>query len=84
MISGAATSLGSENLTLFPAKREIWKSVGVEEDHILPGNSADNFWGKKNMAHSLHTGMKLISDFLPQKWVLSDPVALVARFTLTE
>ncbi|KAI0021151.1 tRNA synthetases class II (A)-domain-containing protein [Xylariomycetidae sp. FL0641] len=24
--------------------RELWKSVGVPEDHILPGNMKDNFW----------------------------------------
>lgn len=24
--------------------REIWKSVGVAEDHILPGDMKDNFW----------------------------------------
>lgn len=24
--------------------KELWKSVGVHEDHILPGNMADNFW----------------------------------------
>jgi alanyl-tRNA synthetase len=24
--------------------RDIWKSVGVPEDHILPGNMKDNFW----------------------------------------
>jgi alanyl-tRNA synthetase len=24
--------------------KELWKSVGVPEDHILPGNMADNFW----------------------------------------
>lgn len=24
--------------------KEIWKSVGVPEDHILPGNMKDNFW----------------------------------------
>ncbi|KAF2859054.1 hypothetical protein K470DRAFT_271904 [Piedraia hortae CBS 480.64] len=24
--------------------KELWKSVGVAEDHILPGNMADNFW----------------------------------------
>lgn len=24
--------------------KEIWKSVGVAEDHILPGNLDDNFW----------------------------------------
>lgn len=27
----------------FEAK-EIWKSVGVPDDHILPGNMKDNFW----------------------------------------
>jgi len=24
--------------------KEIWKSMGVPEDHILPGNMKDNFW----------------------------------------
>ncbi|KAH3680812.1 hypothetical protein WICMUC_000163 [Wickerhamomyces mucosus] len=24
--------------------KELWKSVGVEEDHILPGSVKDNFW----------------------------------------
>lgn len=24
--------------------RELWKRVGVSEDHILPGNMKDNFW----------------------------------------
>lgn len=24
--------------------KELWKSVGVPEDHILPGNLKDNFW----------------------------------------
>ena len=24
--------------------RDFWKSVGVAEDHILPGNMKDNFW----------------------------------------
>jgi alanyl-tRNA synthetase len=24
--------------------KELWKSVGVREDHILPGNMKDNFW----------------------------------------
>lgn len=24
--------------------KELWRSVGVEEDHILPGNMKDNFW----------------------------------------
>ena len=24
--------------------KEIWKSVGVAEDHILPGDMKDNFW----------------------------------------
>ncbi|KAI9890831.1 MAG: Alanine--tRNA ligase [Vezdaea aestivalis] len=24
--------------------KDIWKAVGVAEDHILPGNMADNFW----------------------------------------
>ena len=24
--------------------KELWKSVGVSESHILPGNMKDNFW----------------------------------------
>ncbi len=24
--------------------KELWKTVGVAEDHILPGNAQDNFW----------------------------------------
>ncbi|EDO15794.1 hypothetical protein Kpol_1040p7 [Vanderwaltozyma polyspora DSM 70294] len=24
--------------------RELWRSVGVPDDHILPGNAKDNFW----------------------------------------
>ena len=24
--------------------KELWKAVGVPEDHILPGNMKDNFW----------------------------------------
>jgi alanyl-tRNA synthetase len=26
--------------------RDIWRSVGVQEDHILTGNAKDNFWGR--------------------------------------
>jgi alanyl-tRNA synthetase len=26
--------------------RQIWLDTGVAEDHILPGNAKDNFWGK--------------------------------------
>jgi alanyl-tRNA synthetase len=24
--------------------KELWRSVGVPEDHIVPGNMKDNFW----------------------------------------
>jgi alanyl-tRNA synthetase len=26
--------------------REYWLKQGVPEDHVLPGNAKDNFWGK--------------------------------------
>lgn len=26
--------------------RRLWLSQGVPEDHILPGNAKDNFWGE--------------------------------------
>ena len=25
--------------------KQFWLDVGVAEDHILPGNAKDNFWG---------------------------------------
>ncbi|SCU96317.1 LAMI_0F06128g1_1 [Lachancea mirantina] len=37
---------GDEKLGLQPdiEARDLWKAVGVAEDHILPGNAKDNFW----------------------------------------
>ncbi|KAF5662305.1 alanyl-tRNA synthetase [Fusarium heterosporum] len=37
---------GDEKLKLEPdlEAKELWISVGVPEDHILPGNMKDNFW----------------------------------------
>lgn len=37
---------GDEKLGLGPdlEAKELWKAVGVEDDHILPGSAADNFW----------------------------------------
>ncbi|KAI1432170.1 tRNA synthetases class II (A)-domain-containing protein [Xylaria sp. CBS 124048] len=37
---------GSPDMNLEPdlEAKELWKSVGVPEDHILPGNMKDNFW----------------------------------------
>lgn len=37
---------GSEEMGLPPdlEAKELWMSVGVAEDHILPGDSTDNFW----------------------------------------
>lgn len=26
--------------------RQIWRDLGVREEHILPGNAKDNFWGE--------------------------------------
>ena len=26
--------------------RQFWLDQGVPEDHILPGNAKDNFWGE--------------------------------------
>ena len=28
--------------------RQIWRDLGVPENHILPGNAKDNFWGAYN------------------------------------
>lgn len=25
--------------------KQLWLDIGVPEDHILPGNAKDNFWG---------------------------------------
>ena len=37
---------GSEAGSLEPdlEAKELWKAVGIPEDHILPGNMKDNFW----------------------------------------
>lgn len=37
---------GNSDMNLEPdlEAKELWKSVGVPEDHILPGNMKDNFW----------------------------------------
>ncbi|KAI1358979.1 tRNA synthetases class II (A)-domain-containing protein [Xylaria arbuscula] len=37
---------GNPEMNLEPdlEAKELWKSVGVPEDHILPGNMKDNFW----------------------------------------
>ncbi|TID26138.1 hypothetical protein CANINC_002833 [Pichia inconspicua] len=37
---------GDEKLGLEPdlEAKELWKRVGVQDDHILPGNVHDNFW----------------------------------------
>ncbi|KAI0410148.1 tRNA synthetases class II (A)-domain-containing protein [Xylaria palmicola] len=37
---------GNEKYNLEPdlEAKELWQSVGVPEDHILPGNMKDNFW----------------------------------------
>lgn len=37
---------GDEKMGLEPdlEAKELWKSVGVPEDHILPGSMKDNFW----------------------------------------
>ncbi|KAI0126625.1 tRNA synthetases class II (A)-domain-containing protein [Xylariales sp. AK1849] len=37
---------GNPDMDLEPdlEAKELWKSVGVPEDHILPGNMKDNFW----------------------------------------
>ncbi|KAM0548049.1 hypothetical protein ACHAPJ_010107, partial [Fusarium lateritium] len=37
---------GDEKLKLEPdlEAKDLWLSVGVPEDHILPGNMKDNFW----------------------------------------
>ncbi len=29
--------------------QQIWRDLGVPEDHILPGNAKDNFWGRSKV-----------------------------------
>ena len=28
--------------------KQYWLNTGVAEDHIIPGNAKDNFWGRLN------------------------------------
>ena len=30
--------------------KQLWLDCGVAEDHILPGNAKDNFWGTRSYA----------------------------------
>ena len=30
--------------------KQLWLDRGVAEDHILPGNAKDNFWGMRSCA----------------------------------
>ena len=32
--------------------RQMWRDLGVAEDHILPGNMADNFWEMGEVSRS--------------------------------
>jgi len=38
---------GNEKTGLAPdlETKELWEAIGCPEDHILPGNMKDNFWG---------------------------------------
>lgn len=29
--------------------KQLWLELGVAEDHIVPGNAKDNFWGKHSI-----------------------------------
>lgn len=51
--------------------RQYWLEQGVQEDHILPGNAKDNFWGEYNTCVAL-----LRSLIAAQKWVPPVPVVL--------
>jgi alanyl-tRNA synthetase len=33
--------------------RQIWRDLGVREEHILPGNAKDNFWGQSFLPASV-------------------------------
>lgn len=35
--------------------RQLWRDMGLAEDHIIPGNTKDNFWGKTSIWAQLKT-----------------------------
>ena len=49
---------GDSNLGLPPdlEAKQLWLDVGVPDDHIIPGNSKDNFWGKLTCFSSIRNG----------------------------
>jgi len=54
--------------------RQIWLDRGVADDHILPGNAKDNFWGRylfisPHQSHLTRT----------QKWVQRDHAGLAGE-----
>jgi hypothetical protein len=58
--------------------RDIWRSVGVPDDHILTGNAKDNFWGESLQAVVLFQTLTVL-----QRWVLLGHVGHAAKYTMT-
>ena len=46
--------------------KQIWKDIGVPEDHIVTGDAKDNFWGECRCLHPRLYTLLLTS---PQRWV---------------
>ena len=55
--------------------RQIWLDAGVADDHILPGNTKDNFWGMRCLSCA-HTTPDLRRT---QKWAQLDHVGLAGE-----
>jgi len=43
--------------------KQIWKDIGVPEDHIVTGNAKDNFWGE---CRCVHSQLYILTDILSE------------------
>jgi len=55
--------------------KDIWLAQGVPEDHIIPGNAKDNFWGML-VRYAFVSKQAFILD---QKWVQLVHAVLVGK-----
>lgn len=60
--------------------RQLWLDQGIPEDHVLPGNAKDNFWGMLSFVICYRVAYNSTSR---QRWVLPARAVLVVKSIMT-